>query len=178
MAVAKLSSGNASITLALDNAIQAVDKITGGAASSFRRIVTEEMQPIEAEAKRLWPRRTGRSANAIDITTEIKAGKLYVSLGVVDQPYARYVRFSRFTMATLKEMATVNEERGNSGPAKLAIVRYSASKLYSRHGRGAPTAELVSKFAMTELMRKPGQRLRPRIVERAAKDLATLAGRA
>ena len=177
MAVVKLSSGNASISLAMDNAIKAIDKITGGAASSFQRIVTEELRPVETEAKRLWPRRTGRSADAIGITTEIRGDKLYVTLGLAGVPYARWVRFSRLTAAELKELARANEPRGNSGPAKLAIVRYSASKLRQSHGAGAPTAELAGKYAMTTLMRTPAHKLRPRIVERAAKDLAILAGR-
>lgn len=177
MAVAKLSSGNASITLALDNAIAAIDKITGGAASSFQRIVIEEMQPVEAEAKRLWPRRTGKSADTIAITTKIEKNKLYVSLGS-DAPYARWVRFSRFTAATLREMSKVNEERGNSPPAKLAIVRYNGGKLKAKHGLGAPSDEYVSKYAMTTLMRIPAGKLRPVIVARAARELAVLAGRA
>lgn len=177
---ARAGGGNSvSVAVRLDEAIKAIDKVTSGAASGFRRIVTEELRPVEIGARKLWPRRTGRSADAIKITTEIKGDRLYVSL-VSTARYARWVKFSRYTEAEMRALPDVAEKaaRGNTPEAKRRIEDFFLRRMRSRHGMGAPSPELAGKYALTTLMRKPAAKLRGRIVERAADDIARLAGTA
>lgn len=96
-------AGGATVEIDQSQVMAQVDRILGGALSTFVRAARRQMDPVVEEAvnnRLLWPRRTGRSQAATQVIERLTADGVEV-VAINRVPYTYKIRYSVVTAETI-----------------------------------------------------------------------------
>lgn len=173
-------SGGSKIVIDQARLLDLLDRTSNGAASSFVRTVTGELEARKDEAIKVWPVRSGESKRSFVIETAITKTELKVSIANTASHkewgfYAFKIRNSVRTRASLQAEAREYAARGGDSAARGNIYEWRLRQLRRTHGMGARTPEEAGKRSWSVYVQKPVEKRRLSVVKELRAELEALA---
>jgi hypothetical protein len=193
-------AGNASITVDQNKVLEVADRLNKGAATGFLKIARRHLGEINAEAAKVWVRRSGRSAKSFALRDDISdtsVGVTTLNTAVGESGgYGYYVKFADRTKQSLDAEAerigrggALEFEKGKEKALAIAFARRNGkratgqdiatrwrARLTKFHGEGAPNEALAGKRAWNHLVRAQAKKRETMLIEESRAILDTLAG--
>jgi hypothetical protein len=157
----------------------AVGTATDGASETFFRVAGGKARQIVADARPMWPVRTGRSRDALSVSERIEETRLSVVIendatpARGGKPYGYLVKWSRLTVAQVEQKIQAYGDKAKSPELRAAAIEYGRRIVYRRHGKGAPPG-FTSLRPWDTLIAKPVKAHAPAVAAEVQTALARL----